>query len=355
MAGDPIESVKAGIRALHSELLGDPSAVESAYLSVITFDSSARQLAPLTEVSAFSPPDLVASGTTALGAALKLLIDCFNSEIRKNSTDVKGDWKPLVFLLTDGAPTDSWHQYAAELKAKKPGNIVALACGDGADPAMLKNITDIVLEMKTMTPFTRTRPPQDPSCLSTLGARRHWSASLSHTETSVPRRSEQGRVRGSSMLAPGTAIGRYVVRRRLAEGGMAEVYLAQARGPEGFSKDVVIKVVRSFLASDQQFIDMFINEARLSSRLNHANVVQIFDFGKHEQSYFIAMEYVRGTSLFDLRKRCRDRADIVAVSSSWVANLFVNEVSAMNAKIQFKIAPFTYPRDNAITAGMNIQ
>ncbi len=88
---------------------------------------------------------------------------------------------------------------------------------------------------------------------------------------------------------------------------MAEVYLAQAVGPEGFAKDVVIKVVRSFLASDQQFIDMFINEARLSSRLNHANVVQIFDFGKHEQSYFIAMEYVRGTSLYDLRARCRDR------------------------------------------------
>lgn len=108
------------------------------------------------------------------------------------------------------------------------------------------------------------------------------------------------------MLSPGTAIGRYIVKRRLAEGGMAEVYLAQAVGPEGFSKDVVIKVVRSFLASDQQFIDMFINEARLSSRLNHANVVQIFDFGKHDQSYFIAMEYVRGASLFDLRKRCRD-------------------------------------------------
>lgn len=109
------------------------------------------------------------------------------------------------------------------------------------------------------------------------------------------------------MLAPGTSIGRYEIKRRLAEGGMAEVYLAQATGPEGFAKDVVIKVVRGFLSSDQQFIDMFINEARLSSKLNHANVVQIFDFGKHEQSYFIAMEYVRGTSLFDLRKRCRDR------------------------------------------------
>ncbi|MCU0699832.1 MAG: serine/threonine protein kinase, partial [Myxococcaceae bacterium] len=109
------------------------------------------------------------------------------------------------------------------------------------------------------------------------------------------------------MLAPGSSIGRYVVKKRLAEGGMAEVYLAQAIGPEGFAKDVVIKVVRSFLASDQQFIDMFIAEARLSSRLNHANVVQIFDFGKHDDSYFIAMEYVRGASLFDLRKRCRER------------------------------------------------
>lgn len=109
------------------------------------------------------------------------------------------------------------------------------------------------------------------------------------------------------MLASGSAIGRYVVKRRLAEGGMAEVYLAEATGPEGFAKDVVIKVVRSFLASDQQFVDMFIAEARLSSRLNHANVVQIFDFGKHDQSYFIAMEYVRGASLFDLRKRCREQ------------------------------------------------
>jgi serine/threonine-protein kinase len=108
------------------------------------------------------------------------------------------------------------------------------------------------------------------------------------------------------MLLPGSSIGRYVVKKRLAEGGMAEVYLAQATGPEGFAKDVVIKVVRSFLASDQQFIDMFIAEARLSSRLNHANVVQIFDFGKHDDSYFIAMEYVRGASLFDLRKRCRE-------------------------------------------------
>jgi serine/threonine-protein kinase len=108
------------------------------------------------------------------------------------------------------------------------------------------------------------------------------------------------------MLQAGTAVGRYVIQRKLAEGGMAEIYLATATGAEGFSKEVVIKVVRAFLAKDAQFVQMFIAEARLVSRLNHANIVQIFDFGKHEDTYFLAMEYVRGASLWELRKRCRE-------------------------------------------------
>ena len=70
-------------------------------------------------------------------------------------------------------------------------------------------------------------------------------------------------------LQPGTLIGRYVVVRKLAEGGMAEIYLCTARGAEGFEKEVVIKRVRAFLASDPEFVGMFIAEARLASRLNH--------------------------------------------------------------------------------------
>ena len=152
MTGDPIESVKAGIRLLHSELMNDPSAVENAYLSVITFGSSAKQVVPLCDLASFNPPELVASGTTALGEALKLLIDCLHNEVKQNSDEVKGDWKPLVFLLTDGAPTDNWQQYADELKAKRPGNIIAVACGDGADSSILKSIAEKVLVMKTMSP-----------------------------------------------------------------------------------------------------------------------------------------------------------------------------------------------------------
>ncbi|MFE8597387.1 serine/threonine-protein kinase [Archangium violaceum] len=108
-------------------------------------------------------------------------------------------------------------------------------------------------------------------------------------------------------LEAGTPIGKYVVKRKLAEGGMAEIYLATSTGAEGFEKEVVIKRVRSFLSDDESFVQMFIAEARLASGLNHANVVQIFDFAKHEDSYYLAMEYVRGCSLWELRKRCREK------------------------------------------------
>ena len=106
-------------------------------------------------------------------------------------------------------------------------------------------------------------------------------------------------------LAPGTPVGRYVIRRKLAEGGMAEIFLAQSHGPEGFEKQVVIKRIRSALADDPSFVQMFIAEARVASKLNHANVVHIFDFDRHEDSYYLAMEYVRGKSLAELHRRAR--------------------------------------------------
>ncbi|HEY1417372.1 MAG TPA: serine/threonine-protein kinase [Myxococcaceae bacterium] len=106
-------------------------------------------------------------------------------------------------------------------------------------------------------------------------------------------------------LFPGTPVGRYVIRRKLAEGGMAEIFLAQSHGPEGFEKQVVIKRIRSALADDPSFVQMFIAEARVASKLNHANVVHIFDFDRHEDSYYLAMEYVRGKSLAELHRRAR--------------------------------------------------
>ncbi len=151
MQGDPIEAVRHGVRALISELRGDPQALETAYLSVITFNSSARQVTPLTELMLFKEPQLSAGGATALGAALRLLADCIKSEVRKSTETQKGDWRPLVFILTDGAPTDDWREAAAVLKTTKPANIIACAAGAYADTTVLKEITECVLMMNTLS------------------------------------------------------------------------------------------------------------------------------------------------------------------------------------------------------------
>jgi uncharacterized protein YegL len=152
MTGEPIEAVRQGVRALLADLRGDPQALETAYLSVITFDNSARQVCPLTELTAFVEPTLTATGTTALGEALKVLEGCLDREVRKAGPSIKGDWKPLIFLMTDGQPTDPWEAAADRIKQKRVGNIIACAAGPGADSAMLKRITEIVVELNNLQP-----------------------------------------------------------------------------------------------------------------------------------------------------------------------------------------------------------
>ncbi|NES99791.1 MAG: VWA domain-containing protein [Sphaerospermopsis sp. SIO1G1] len=152
MSGDPIQAVNQGVKALVAELRSEPYAIETAYLSVITFESNAKQVCPLTELMTFQEPTLVAGGTTSMGAALTLLSKCFDQEVQKASETQKGDWKPLVFLMTDGIPTDSWEKAAEELKKKRPANIIACAAGSGADEYLLKKITEIVVKLNNLQP-----------------------------------------------------------------------------------------------------------------------------------------------------------------------------------------------------------
>jgi serine/threonine protein kinase len=107
-------------------------------------------------------------------------------------------------------------------------------------------------------------------------------------------------------------MGKYQLVRRLATGGMAEVYLAKAAGPMGFEKELVVKRILPHLAEDPRFIEMFLAEAKLAARLNHGNVVQIFDFGEQDESYFIAMEYVEGLNLKTLSRRAFQQGTPIA-------------------------------------------
>lgn len=149
MHGEAIEAVRNGLHTLVQTLRQDPYALETAYLSVISFDSEARQLAPLTELMSFQEPDLQASGTTALGGALQLLADCAEREVVKGSAEVKGDWKPVVFLLTDGMPTDDLRRGLDALKRIKTGVFIACAAGSSADTNTLKKITETVVSLDT--------------------------------------------------------------------------------------------------------------------------------------------------------------------------------------------------------------
>ncbi|MBN9683862.1 MULTISPECIES: serine/threonine protein kinase [unclassified Corallococcus] len=98
-------------------------------------------------------------------------------------------------------------------------------------------------------------------------------------------------------------LGKYQLVRKLASGGMAEVFLAKAAGPRGFEKTLVLKRILPHLAEDEAFVEMFLGEAQLAARLDHPNVVQIFDFGEVDGSYFLAMEYIDGPTLRRLIKR----------------------------------------------------
>ncbi len=88
--------------------------------------------------------------------------------------------------------------------------------------------------------------------------------------------------------------GRYQLLKKLATGGMAQIYLARQLGPEGFEKLLVVKRILPHLAENEEFITMFLDEARIAARLNHPNVVQIFDLGAQDDSFFIAMEFIHG-------------------------------------------------------------
>lgn len=103
--------------------------------------------------------------------------------------------------------------------------------------------------------------------------------------------------------------GKYTLVDRIAVGGMAEIFLARQAGLEGFEKTIVIKRIRPHLSKQPNFVKMFLNEAKLAAQLNHPNIVQIYDLGKINESYFIAMEYIFGRDM----RRIIPKADALGI------------------------------------------
>ena len=117
----------------------------------------------------------------------------------------------------------------------------------------------------------------------------------------------------------GERFGKFEIITKIATGGMAEIFLARQEGIEGFKKLVVIKRILPHLSSDKEFVNMFLDEARMAALLNHPNIVQIYDLGVIDNSYFIAMEYIDGVDISTILKRGREQKSFLKLG--WILKI----------------------------------
>lgn len=145
MCGRAIEDVNTSIQRMIAALRRNPYALETVWLSVIGFDSIARVLTPLTDICEFVAPRLQPRPGTALGDALRLTRQRIQAEVVPTTAERKGDWRPMVFLLTDGQPTDNWREAAVALRSQspRPSKIYAIGIGEEVDYSVLKEIADV--------------------------------------------------------------------------------------------------------------------------------------------------------------------------------------------------------------------
>lgn len=153
MYGEPIQALNNALSGMINTLRADAQALDSLWLSIITFDREVNEIIPLTELVQFQLPDITCpqSGPTNMGKALELLHEKVIKEVRKGNENQKGDWKPLLFIMTDGSPSDIalYRAYIPKIKALNFGAIVACAAGPKAKDEYLKEITDTVVHLDT--------------------------------------------------------------------------------------------------------------------------------------------------------------------------------------------------------------
>lgn len=154
MRGEPIESVKVGLEAMMASLRSNPYALETVCISIITYDRTATQILPLTPVDELQLPEITTpeSGPTHTGMALKLLCERADAEVNRGTKEAKGDWMPLLFIMTDGKPSDllTYNEMVPEVKRRKWGSVIGLAAGMSAKPEELLKLTDKVYRLDTL-------------------------------------------------------------------------------------------------------------------------------------------------------------------------------------------------------------
>jgi uncharacterized protein YegL len=154
MRGEPIHAVNVGISSMLTALRQDPYALESVHLSLITFDREIKEILPLTPLENAQVMDieLPKSGATHMGEALEFLVEKVKTDIIKSSVNVKGDFRPMLFIMTDGSPSDLmvFKESIPKVKASNFAEIIACAAGPKAKPEFLKKLTNNVVILDNM-------------------------------------------------------------------------------------------------------------------------------------------------------------------------------------------------------------
>jgi uncharacterized protein YegL len=154
MRGEPLESVKTGIAAMLGVLRQDPHALESLHLSIITFDRDVKVLLPLSGLQSLQMPEITCpdSGPTHLGAALEVLCARVAAEVVKTAGEQDGDWRPMLFIMTDGTPSDVqlYKEMIPLVRSQGFSSIIACAAGPKARKEDLLPLADHVVALETM-------------------------------------------------------------------------------------------------------------------------------------------------------------------------------------------------------------
>lgn len=154
MAGEPLEQMESVIDHVLSDLRRDPHALETVWLSQIAFAGKPMMLSNLTELVSFIPASLPLGGGTGIGALLRFLMKTLDSNRQVDIATGKSDWKPVIYLMTDGRSTDSTTAEIATWNSKYRSKctLVAISIGDGADLNLLRSFTDNVLIFMDSSP-----------------------------------------------------------------------------------------------------------------------------------------------------------------------------------------------------------
>lgn len=151
MKGEAIDAVNAGLKILLQDLRKDPFALETVFLSVISFNTTASIVRPFIDILNNDSVKIEAKGQSNLGLGLQLLIHEIKLHIRKASSDTKGDWRPLIFFMTDGRPSGAWKTRLKEFHAVNDGKWVVCACGMKTNLNIIESMGGdmIILENKS--------------------------------------------------------------------------------------------------------------------------------------------------------------------------------------------------------------